>query len=80
MLADHFEIEFAHQRQILEILLADARDRDIGDLDLIDPNQMEEQIERALEYGQAHRIRRKRLSGEQSGIGFGHRGGHGGPS
>ena len=48
-LAGEVEIELLHQPEIVEVLLGDERDRNVVDVDLILPNQVNEQIERAFE-------------------------------
>ena len=48
-LAGDVEVELLHQVEVLEVLLGDQRDRDVVDVHLVLLDQMNEQIERALE-------------------------------
>ena len=49
ILAGDVDVELVHQIEVLEILLPDRGDRDLRDLHLVDPDQMEQQIEGPLE-------------------------------
>jgi hypothetical protein len=55
--AGDVEIELLHQRDGLEILRRDQRDRDVVDVQLVLPDEMQQQIERPLEIGEPHRKR-----------------------
>ena len=54
-LAGDVEIELLHQRDRLEVLRGDERDRDVVDVDLVLPDQVQQQIERSLEVRQLDR-------------------------
>ena len=43
------EVELAHEREVLEVLLGHAGDRDLGDIDLILADEMEQEVEGTLE-------------------------------
>ncbi len=49
ILADHVDVERAHHVEVLEILLGDEAHRDVQDVELVLANQVEQQVERALE-------------------------------
>ncbi len=75
--AGNVEVELAHQFQILQVLPADLGNRDVGDLDLVLPNQMQQQVEGTLEDRELDRVgvcaggeeRVLRFSGRQA-LGF----------
>ena len=48
-IADGVDIELLKDRQILEKLIGDRRDRDFGDLDFVLSHQIEQQIQRPAE-------------------------------
>ena len=47
--ARQIEVQLLQQVQILEVLLGDERDRNVVDVDLVLPDEMHEQIQRAFE-------------------------------
>ena len=55
-LAGHVEVHLLHQIEVLEVLLRDQRDRDVVDVQLVLLDEVQEQIERALEIDQADRV------------------------
>ena len=55
VLARDVQIELLEQRDRVEILRGDQRDRNVVDADLVLPDQVQQQIERALEIGQLDR-------------------------
>ena len=48
-LARDVEVHLLHQIDVVEVLLGDQRDRDVVDAELVLPDQMQQEIERALE-------------------------------
>jgi hypothetical protein len=48
-LAGHVEVELLHQLQVLHVPARDRRDRDVMDVDLVAPDQVQQQVERPLE-------------------------------
>src|SRR4029077_20457949 len=50
--AGDVQIQLLHQRDRCEVLRGDERDRDVVDVDLVLPDQVQEQIKRSLEVGQ----------------------------
>src|SRR5213080_1493899 len=48
----HGEVQFLHQLQVTKILVRDAGDRDVVDIDLLLANQVEEKIERSFKVAQ----------------------------
>ena len=42
------QIELLHETEVLLELITDQRHRDVGDLDFVDSNQMQQKVERAL--------------------------------
>ncbi len=53
----HVDVERAHQLEVRQVLLRDGRDRDVGDVDFVRADQVQQQVERALERGQLDRAR-----------------------
>ncbi len=52
VLAGDVEVELLHQLQVGVELIADGRHRDVGDLDTVDLDQMQQQVERPFEHRQ----------------------------
>jgi len=67
--AGDVEVELLHQRQVLVELVADARHRDVGDLHLVDLDQVQQEVERPLEDRQADPPRLGQRGGVQAGVG-----------
>ncbi len=55
-LAGDVEVQLLHQVEVLEVLLRDERDRDVVDVDLVLLDEVQQQIERALEVLEADRV------------------------
>jgi hypothetical protein len=55
-LAGNVEIQLLHQVDVFQILLRDQRDRNVVDVDLVPLDQVQQQIERALEDRQPYGI------------------------
>ena len=54
--ARHVDGEPLHEVEVLEVLLGDEADRDVEDVELVLPDQMEQQVERALEDVELHLV------------------------
>src|SRR5688572_1398311 len=50
----HFQVQLPHQIQRLQILAGDLRDRDVGDLDLVLLDQVQQQVQRPFEGREVH--------------------------
>ena len=61
-LAGELEVQLAHQLQVLHVLARDGCDRDVVDVELVAPDQVQQQVQRAFEARQqdARRVRRQR--------------------
>jgi hypothetical protein len=70
-LAGDVEVQLLHHLESLEILLRDERDRDVVDADLVLLDEVQQQIERALERLQLDRERVRRRF--EVLVRFGHR-------
>ena len=57
VVAGDVEIELLHQRDRLEVLRGDQRDRDVVDVQLVLLDEMQEQIQRPFEVGELDRKR-----------------------
>ena len=55
-LARDVEVQLLHQVDVLEILLRDRGDRDVVDVDLVLLDEVQQQVERALELLEPDRI------------------------
>ena len=73
--AGELELQLLHHFDVLHVLLRDLRDRDVEDVDVLTPNQVQQEIERTLErleeylqrvrrYVQILRQRGNRLAGD----------------
>ena len=49
ILADHVDVQRAHQLQVLEVLLGDEAHRNVQDVELVLANEVQQQVERSLE-------------------------------
>ncbi len=58
VLAGDVEVELPHHVEVFEVLLGDLRDGDVGDLHLVQADQVQQEIEGPLEGREHHRIRR----------------------
>src|SRR5207302_2046041 len=54
----HLDRHRLHDVEVFEVLLGDERDRQVHHVDLVGLAKMEQQIERALELGEGHPVRR----------------------
>src|SRR6185295_11651889 len=61
VLARHVQVELLEQRDRVEILRGDQRDRNVVNVELVLPDEVKQEIQRALEIGQLDRegIRRR---------------------
>ena len=55
-LARHVEVELAHEVEVLHVLLGDAPDRDVVDVQFLAADQVQKQVKRALEYLEVHLV------------------------
>ena len=55
-LARHVEIELAHEVEVLHVLLGDAPDRDVVDLQLLAADEIQKQIKGPLENFEVHLV------------------------
>ncbi len=53
-LACDLEIEFLHHLDILKVAARDKGDRDIIDIDLVFPDEMQQEVERAFKRGELY--------------------------
>src|SRR5690606_29758081 len=49
VLADELELELFHQLDVLDVLPRTLRDRDVEDVEVLAPNQVEQKVERPFE-------------------------------
>ena len=54
------EVQLLHQLDRVEVLLRDERDRDVVDVDLVLPDEVQQQVERPLEVVELDRVRVRR--------------------
>jgi hypothetical protein len=53
----HVQIELLHELDVLEVLLCDACDRNLGNVHLVEADEMKQQVEGAFEDGQLDGVR-----------------------
>src|SRR5690606_16652860 len=56
VLTGEVDVQTLHQHDVLDVLLADERDGDVPDVDLVLLDQVQQQVQRALEGGEHHLV------------------------